>query len=194
MRRPVALLLSGAGIFLLGAFVATIVIWKLNDSGMIFTTHVIPNPVFEAVKKGHYDEAINLALADIHDENKDYFQYHQLVYVYLVRAYKDEPHREQWAGQALSYIDKEVSLAPDDVVHLLEVAHEYEQAGDLSKNGCPSYTKGEKLCERLDGPLSKDSLMVRDFKSPTKEIRQENKALEARFVKKLGAWCGGVGN
>jgi hypothetical protein len=160
---------------------------------MIFMTHEIPNPVFEAARRDDYDEAIKLALTDIHDENKDYFQYHQVVFVYLLRAYKDEPRREQWVGQALSYIDKEVSLAPDEVVNLLEAAHEYEKAGDLSKNGCPSYTKGEKLSERLKAPLSKDSLMVRDFRSPTKEIRRENDALQSRFTKKLEAWCGGVG-
>ncbi|MGH9713286.1 MAG: hypothetical protein ACRD5M_08305 [Candidatus Acidiferrales bacterium] len=189
MQRHIALILRGAGIFLLGAFTATIVIWRLNENGLIFTRTEIPNPVLVAADKGHYDEAMKLALADIHEDSKDYSQYHELVYVCLLAAYKDQPNREKWVAQSVSYLDRVVSLAPDDAVNLLEAANEYEKAGDLSKNGCSCYAKGEKLCERLSSLLAKDSLMVRDFKTPTTDLQKENKGLQSRFAKKLQAWC-----
>ena len=60
MRRRIALIIAGIGIFLLGALTASIVVWRLSERGLIFNVKSIPNPAFGEAKKGHYDEAIKL--------------------------------------------------------------------------------------------------------------------------------------
>jgi hypothetical protein len=195
MRRRIALVLAGVGIFLVGALTATIVIWQLNERGLIFNVRVEPSPLFKATQAGHYDEAMKLALAEIHDDHQDYFQYHPVVYICLVRAYKDEAHRQQWVDEGVSYLERVVSLGPDDPINLLEAAHGYEKAGDLSKNGCPAYASGKKLCEKVDSLLAnKDSISAFDFKAPIGDFQRENQGLQSRFTKKIEAWCAGTGH
>jgi tetratricopeptide (TPR) repeat protein len=187
--RKLSVLLGAIGIFLLGAMVSFMVTRNLYYSGRIFTEKSIPNPVFEATKLGHYDEAIKLALTDVNRDPNNWFGYEQVVTVYLMRAYKDEPHREEWVQQALSYIDKMVSLAPKEPANLFSAGYNYERAGDLSKNGCPSYEKAAQLCHNLNSLLQADSLMVKDWKFPTKPLRRDNDALSKRVAVKLESWC-----
>ena len=184
-----SIFLGAVGIFLLGALTSFFATRRLYQQGGILHEEYVPNPVFEAAKQGHYDEAVQGALAEIHDEHKDYFLYEEVVTVYLMRAYKDESHREEWAQHAVSYIDKMVFLAPNDIPNLLSAAHDYERAGDLSKNGCSSYEKAAKLCHSLTSLLQPESFMVRDSKFPTKPLRRENDALLGRLTEKQQSWC-----
>ena len=183
------LILGGGAIFLLGLLFGIFVSWRLYQNGMIFNEKETPNPVIEDAKHGRYDDAISEALARVHDEHKDYMQYNEVVIVYLMRAYKDEQRREQWVQQAVSYIDKMVELGPADYGSLSQAAYEYDRAGDLAKNGCPMYKKAAKVCDTITSILQGDSLMVREYKFPTKELRQGNEALQRRVAKKIDAWC-----
>jgi hypothetical protein len=183
------LIIGGGSIFLMGLLVGVFVSWRLYQKGMIFNEKEIPNPVIEDAKHGRYDEAISEALARVHDEHKDYIQYNEVVFVYLMRAYKDEPHREQWVQLAVSYIDKMVELGPADYGSLSQAAYEYDRAGDLAKNGCPLYEKATKVCDTITSILQGNSLMVREYKFPTKELRQQNEALQQQLAKKIDAWC-----
>jgi hypothetical protein len=187
--RKRTIVLGSAGIFLLGALASFLVTRQLYLAGAIFQETYVPNPVLEAANKGHYDEAIQAALAQIHDEKQDYWQYGQIATVDIMRAYKDEPNRDRWAQQAASYIDKMADLAPDEPGNLFEAAYGYERAGDLSKNGCPCYEKGLTLCQRLNSLLQSDSLMVKDWKFPTKHLREDNERLQKRLKDKVQSWC-----
>jgi hypothetical protein len=186
------LILGGIGLIFLGSLVGIFVSWRLYQNGMIFNERVIPNPVIEYTKQGRYDDAIRAALSRIVDERKDYGEYDQVVLVYLARAYKDEPNREKWVQQAVSYIDRMVSLGPTDFASLQEAAYEYDKAGDLAKSGCPYYGKGAKVCVTIDSLLQGDSLTIRDLKIPTQDLRKGNQSLERRIQGKLNAWCTNV--
>jgi len=183
------ILFAAIAIFLLGALTSFLVTRSLYYSGKIFNEKEVPNPVFESAKHGRYDEAVQEALAQIHDESKDYYHYEEVVTVYLMRAYKDEPRRVQWVEQAAQYTDKFASLGASDPANLFAAAYDYERAGDLSKNGCPYYEKAAKLSEKLDSFLKDESIMVKDWKFPTKYLRPSNDALHRRLAEKLDSWC-----
>jgi hypothetical protein len=189
MPKSWRLIIGGGSIFLLGLLIGVFVSWRLYQSGVIFNEKEIPNPVIEDAKRGRYDDAISEGLARVHDEHKDYMQYNEVVIVYLMRAYKDEPHREQWVQLAVSYIDKMVELGPADYGSLSQAAYEYDRAGDLAKNGCPLYEKATKVCGTITSILQGGSLMIREEKFPTKELQQDNEALQRRLAKKIDAWC-----
>jgi len=42
--------------------------------------------------------------------------------VYYARAVKDPSNRDKWTEQAVFYVDKSVSLSPDDSINLMEAA------------------------------------------------------------------------
>lgn len=71
--------LGAAGIFLSGSLVSFLATRGLYYSGRIFTEKEVPNPVFEAVKPGRYGEAVQEALAQIHDESKDFYHYEEVI-------------------------------------------------------------------------------------------------------------------
>jgi hypothetical protein len=72
----------GGGNISIGALVSFLVTRNLYYSGRIFTEKEVPNPVFEAVKPGRYGEAVQEALAQIHDESKDYYHCEEVITVY----------------------------------------------------------------------------------------------------------------
>jgi hypothetical protein len=181
--------MGGIGIFLAGILAGCLLSWDLYQRGIIFNIREIPNPVIEDTKRGRYDDAIKEALAKVRDERTDYFEYSEVATVYLTRAYKDEANREQWVKLAGSYLDKMVSLGSADFTSLTQAAYGYDRAGDLAKNGCPYYEKASKICSTVSSMLQGNSLSIREYKLPTKELRQGNEALQRRLVKKIDAWC-----
>jgi hypothetical protein len=189
MRRRVVLVTGGIGIFVAGILCGCLISWQLYQRGIIFNIRETPNPVIEDTKRGRYDDAVKEALAKIHDEHKDYFEYGEVAMVYLTRAYNDEPHREQWVQLAGSYIDKTVSLGPADFASLTQAAYEYDRAGDLAKNGCPYYEKATKVCDNVSSMLKGNSLSIQEYKFPTNDLRQGNEALQRRLARKIEAWC-----
>lgn len=182
---------AGLGLVLAGVAIGTVIVWRLAERGLVFksATTIQPSPVIELTNKGRYDAAVKAALAIIRRPEDEPFGDQQVAMVYLIRAYKDPPHREQWVQTAGSYIDKTVALAPTDFGMLSESAREYEQAGDLSKDGCPYYRKAVLAAEKVEPMVESDSLMVRDMKFPTKELRQGNQAFLKRLNTKLDSWC-----
>lgn len=168
------------------------VIWFLLMHSLFYKDRILgsaSDPIYESAKRGHYDDAVQKALAQIRDQRRDYFQYNEVVMIYLLRSYKDEPHREEWAQQAASYIDKMASLASDNPLNLVNAAHDYERVGDLSKNGCASYTKAITLSQAAIPLLQAETVAVKDWKVPAEPIRQENDSLLQRLSEKTHSSC-----
>lgn len=85
--------------------------------------------------------------------------------------------------------DNLASLAPEEPQNLFTTTDDRDRAGDLSKDGSPSYQRAAKLSERLNSLLQGQSIMVQDWKYPRKYLRPSKGALQRRVTEKLGAWC-----
>jgi hypothetical protein len=116
-------------------------------------------------------------------------EYEEVVTVYLLRAYKDEPHREAWVQQALSYIDKMVSLAPSEPANLYSSAYNYERAGDLSKNGCPSYEKAAIIVREFEFVTEGRQSHGRGLEVSNQAASARERGLSKRLTTKIESWC-----
>jgi tetratricopeptide (TPR) repeat protein len=130
-------------------------------------------PEYRLLKRGRYDEAAKAILDSIKDEKKDYMQYQSVATVYYARAAKDPANREKWIEQASSYVDKSVSLAPNDPMNLMFAAFYTDRIGDASGQPCVCYGKASKYAQEAINELKNDSIFVGDEKVPTQPIRDE---------------------
>jgi len=129
--------------------------------------------------QGRYDDAIQLGLTLLKDNPRDEVIYQQIADVYLVRAQKEANNRDEWVGQAISYIQKSLSYHFDDKdpagVHLFQDARAFELAGDLtSGNRCDYYAKAKQLLERRSSYLQGDNVTLGGKTFPLEPLRKEN--------------------
>jgi len=143
------------------------------------------------LRKGRYDEAAKAVLDSIKDEKKDFRRYQTVAVVYAARAMKDPPNREKWLGQAAFYLEKSVSLAPEDGVNSMGAAFGMDRLGDISGQGCPYYEKARQLAEDALSHLKSDSISAGDEKWPTQPLRDDIGKLVGRLQGKIAARCAG---
>jgi hypothetical protein len=141
------------------------------------------------LRKGRYDDAAKAVLDSIKDEKKDYFRYYSVVAVYGARAVKDPSNREKWLEQAAFYVDKSVSLAPNDSLNSTDAAFSMDRLGDISNQGCPYYEKARQCAQDAMGLLKSDSIVVGDEKMPTQPIRDEIGKLLKNLRGKIETKC-----
>ena len=146
-------------------------------------------PEVKLLRNGRYDEAAKAALDSIKDEKKDYFKYYSVVAVYGARAVKDPSNREKWVEQAAFYVDKSVSLAPDDSINSMDAAFNMDRIGDISNQSCPYYEKARQYALDAMSQLKSDSIFVGDEKMPTQPIRDEIGKLLKKLQGKIEARC-----
>jgi hypothetical protein len=146
-------------------------------------------PEVKLLRKGRYDEAAKVTLDSIKVEKKDYFKYQSVAAVYYARAIRDPSNREKWAEQASFYVDKSVSLAPDDFVNLMGAAFGVDRIGDISSQGCPYYEKARNYARDAMSQLKNDSIFVGDEKMPTQPIRNEIGKLLGTLQGKIETKC-----
>jgi hypothetical protein len=146
-------------------------------------------PEMKLLRKGRYDEAAKAVLDSIKDEKKDYFRYYSAVAVYGARAVKDPSNREKWLEQATFYVDKSVSLAPNDSINSMDAAFNMDRLGDISNQGCPYYEKAHQYAQDAMGLLKSDSIVVGDEKMPTQPIRDEIGKLLENLRGKIETKC-----
>jgi hypothetical protein len=146
-------------------------------------------PEVGLLKKGRYDEATKAILDSIKDEKKDYFKYQSVAVIYGARAVKDSSNREKWLGQAAFYVDKSVSLAPDDFTNLMSAAFNFDHIGDVSDQPCSYYQKASQYTRDAMSKLKGDSIFVEDDKIPTQPIRDDLGKLLGKVRGKIEARC-----
>jgi len=146
-------------------------------------------PEVKLLRKGRYDEAAKATLDSIKDEKKDYSKYQSVAAVYYARAVKDPSNRDKWTEQAVFYVDKSVSLSPDDSINLMEAAFSIDRIGDVSAQGCPYFEKARDYAQDAMGQLKNDSIFVGDERMPTQPIRDEIGKLLKRVHDKIEAKC-----
>ncbi|MGA8224194.1 MAG: hypothetical protein WB780_21285 [Candidatus Acidiferrales bacterium] len=141
------------------------------------------------LKEGRYDEAAKAILDSIKDDKKDYFKYQSVAVVYGARAAKDPSNRDKWADQAALYVDKSVSLAPNDFVNLMSAAFNFDHIGDISGQPCAYYKKASRYAQDAMSQLKSDSVFVGDEKIPTQPIRDDLGKLQEKVRGKLEEKC-----
>jgi hypothetical protein len=165
--------------------------WKQRSENppFIITRNAEEPPETKLLRKGRYDDAAKAALDSIKDEKKDYFKYQTVAVIYATRAVKDPSNREKWAEQAASYVEKSVSLAPDDSINLMTAAFDVDHIGDISSQGCPYYEKARHYAQDAMTQLKSDSIFVGGEKMPTQPIRDEVGKLLKRVQGKIETKC-----
>jgi hypothetical protein len=164
--------------------------WKRRSENPPFVTTIkVEGPEVRLLRKGRYDDAAKAILDSVKDEKKDYFKYESVAAVYGARAVKDSSNREKWIEQAAFYVDKSVSLAPDDPLNLTEAALTIDRIGDISSQSCPYYEKARQYAQGAMNQLKSDSIFVGDEKMPTQPIRDELGTLGKRLQDKIETRC-----
>ena len=146
-------------------------------------------PEVNLLKKGRYDEAIKAALGSIQDDKKDYYQYQGVASIYYYRAIKEPSSREKWIEQSVFYIDKSVSLAPDDPLNSAQAAAALIRIGDSSDKACPYYEKARHYAQDSMSQLKGDSIFLGDEKMPNQPIRDKIAKLQNSLNGKIEATC-----
>jgi tetratricopeptide (TPR) repeat protein len=147
------------------------------------------------IKQGRYEEAIQVGLHAVQNQPSDEIVYEQIANVYLIRAQKDPDHREEWVTQAISYVEKSLSLNSKDKdlagVHLFQDARSFEVAGDLSTGSrCIYYERARKLLEDRVPLLQGRQLTLEGRIFPLAPLRAENdKILDGVKGKTANAGC-----
>jgi len=164
--------------------------WKERDENPppIITIEKEP-PETRLLKKGRYDEAAKAILDSIKDERKDFRKYQDLATVYYARAAKDPANREKWIVQASSYVDKSVTLAPNDPINKMFAAFYIDRIGDASGQPCVYYAKAGKYAQEAMNGLQNESIFVGDEKMPTQPIREEIRKLLTSLEGKNATKC-----
>jgi hypothetical protein len=148
-------------------------------------------------QQGRHDDAIRLAQEWLKTHPEDPMHgatfYEQIAITYLMKASKDYAHKDEWIGQAVANLDKELSVhqKTDIDIELYTVGRSLEWAGDLSTtNGCLYYCRAEKYFEEEVPFIQGDSFTAYGKTIRLAAIRQENeKALESVKVKLAKAGC-----
>jgi hypothetical protein len=149
--------------------------WRQRSENppFIITTKSKEPPEMKLLRKGRYDEAAKAALSSIKDEKKDYFEYYSVAAIYWARAGKDRTNREKWVEQAAFYVDKGVSVAPNDPINLMEAAFRMGGIADSSSQSCPFYERARQYGQDAMSQLKGDSIFLGDEKTPTQPIRDD---------------------
>jgi tetratricopeptide (TPR) repeat protein len=162
---------------------------RVENPPYVITTKVKEAPELRLLEKGRYDEAAKAILDSIKDEKKDYFKYQSLAVVYGARAAKDPSNRDKWAEQAALYVDKSVSLAPNDFANLMSAAFSFDRIGDISGQPCSYYEKASRYAQDAMSQLKSDSIFVGDEKIPTQPIRDGLGELQGKVRGKFEEKC-----
>jgi len=150
----------------------------------------------ESVRRGQYDEAIQLGLKSLKHTSDDAFIYQQLAKIYIMRARKYVDKRDGFVSEAVSYANKALAINPVDKdtagVHLFQIARTFEAAGDLSKSqaACSYYEQAKKLLESRTPLLKEDSVVSKGKTIRLAPLRDENeRALVGLRTKYSAAEC-----
>jgi hypothetical protein len=165
--------------------------WKQRSENppFVITIKGEEPPELKLLRKGRYDEAARAILDSIKDEKKDYFKYQSVAVIYGARAVKDPSNREKWVEQAAFYVDKSVSLAPNDFINLMGAELSMDRIGDISSQGCPYYEKARHYAQDAISQIKSDSIFVGDEKMPTQPVRDELGKLSKSLQGKIEAKC-----
>jgi len=141
------------------------------------------------VKQGRFDEAVQVGLQALQNDQSDETVYQEIAMVYLIRAQKDREHRDEWVSRGISYTEKSLSLNSKDKdiagVHLLQDARAFESAGDLSGDKkCAYYEKARKLLEDRASRLQGDQITLAGRTFPLEPLRKENERVLAEVKDK----------
>ena len=162
---------------------------RSENPSFVITTKSEEPPEMKLMRKGRFDEAAKTILGAIKDEKKDYHEYQSVAMVYAARATKDPANREKWLQQAVFYVDRSVSLAPDDGINSMSAAFGMDRLGDLSSQGCPYYLKARQLADDALSHLKSDSISAGEEKMPTQPFRDDIGKLLGRLQGKIAASC-----
>jgi hypothetical protein len=166
---------------------AVLVLWhhRVNastnsqSSAQSVESHDGGSQMADYLKRGRYDDAVQVGLRLLKNQPSDEIIYHAIAVVYLTRAGQDPDQREQWVGQAVSNVDKALSLNSRETdvagVHLFLHARSFEVAGDLSMSArCNYYGRARKLLEDRLPLLQGDQITLENKVFPLEPLRKEN--------------------
>ena len=162
---------------------------RLENPPFVITIKGEDPPELKLLRKGRYDEAVRAILDSIKGEKKDFIKYQSVAVIYGSRAVKDPSNREKWVEQAALYVDKSVSLAPNDYMALMGAALSMDRIGDISSQGCPYYEKARHDAQDATSQIKSDSVWVGDEKMPTQPIRDDLGKLLKSLQGKIEAKC-----
>jgi len=174
---------------MLGGIAGFLVFQHWTKRGMLSVTPDVGWVISQDIANQRWDEAIKLALGRIHNEKKDYDEYHELAIIFLARADEDATHRYEWISKAMSYTDRAVSLGPSDMINFLQASQAYERAGDLAKERCSYYQKGLAASEKGLSLVPKDFIVGGGRQFPAQPMQTEFDDLIYRLQSKVNA-CG----
>ena len=165
--------------------------WKQRSENppFVITRKTEEPPEMRLLRKGRYDEAAKVILDSIKGDEKDCFKYQSVAVVYAARAVKDPSNREKWVEQAAFYVDKSVSLAPNDWGNSMDAAFSSDRIGDISNQGCPYYEKARQYAQDAMNQLKGDSIFAGGEKMPTQPIRDVIGKLLKKVQGKIEAKC-----
>lgn len=143
-------------------------------------------------QEGHYDRAIALGQDWLkkHPEETSHLAavYDQIAITYLMKASKDNIHKEEWIQRAVGYYDKALSVHRQNDVDIesYTVGRGLEFAGDLSKdNSCLYYERSVKDFEDESPFIQGESYTAYGHTIPLAPIRHENEKALQRLKEKL---------
>lgn len=126
------------------------------------------------VKRGQYDKAVQEGVATLKNTPADAPILQDIAKVYLVRAQNDVGRREDWVRQAASWVDKALSIDPDDPVNILESADVLRAIGNISASkGCTYYHRVLGLSDQLQRLYSRDHVNIAGESYPVDPVRKE---------------------
>lgn len=146
-------------------------------------------------KQGEWDDAIRVAQEwlKLHPEDAsgaNGIVYEQIGMVYLAKASRDAPHKDEWIRQAVAYFDKSLSEhEPKDVIiKFYSAGRGFEEAGDLSTtDSCLYYGRALKAFADQQPFLQNDTFTDSGGSIPLAPLRQENEKsrerVQAKFAK-----------
>ena len=148
-------------------------------------------------EQGRHDDAIRVAQDWLKKHPEDTRHagtfYEQIAVIYLMKASKDNAHKDEWVQQAVTYYDKDLSVhQKNDVdIELYSVGRGFEAAGDLStRDGCLYYERAAKAFEQEMPFIQGDSFTAYGKTIPLAPVRKENEqALERVKAKLAKAGC-----
>jgi hypothetical protein len=132
-------------------------------------------------QRGRYDDAIKVA-QDWMKRHPEDSLYDQVAIIYLKKAAKDSARKDEWVGQAVANLEKDLQVHNMKTVdmELYEIGKDFEVAGDLSTHdSCLYYGRAAKAFEDEVQFIQGDSYSAYGSTTPLAPVRQGNeKALE----------------
>jgi hypothetical protein len=138
-----------------------------------------------------YDDAIRVAQDWMNKHPNDPSHgatfYEQIAIIYLMKASKDRARRDEWVKQAVTYLDKDLSVHQKNSVdvELYKVGRGFESAGDLSSSdSCLYYSRALKAFEDQFAFIQGDGYTAYGKTIPLEPVRQENQKALGRVKEK----------